>query len=53
MIFKLLHQDLGGLKVYAKVDEDGVSRSSCSEENLEFQEWLAEGNTPLPADAEP
>jgi hypothetical protein len=34
----------------AKIDNDGLSRLSCSIENPEFQAWLSEGNTPLPAD---
>lgn len=37
-------------QIYARIDDDGVSRLSCSEEYPEFKQWLAEGNTPLPAD---
>lgn len=50
MIYKTLFQNDEGKTVYARIDEDGISRSSCSEDNPEFQTWLAEGNTPLPAD---
>jgi hypothetical protein len=37
----------------AKIDDDGISRMSCSIDNEEFKAWLAEGNTPLPADPLP
>lgn len=50
MMFKLINTTEDGTKIYARIDEDGVSRVSCSEHNKEFQEWLAEGNEPLPAD---
>lgn len=39
-------------QIYARIDDDGVIRSSCTEQHPPFQEWLAEGNTPLPADSE-
>ena len=42
-----------GVEVYAQIDDDGVSRLSCSAEYPPFQEWLAEGNTPLPYVAPP
>jgi len=51
MTYKNLGTTITGTVIYAKIDDDGISRSSCSEDNPEFQEWLAEGNTPLPADS--
>lgn len=37
--------------VVAKIDDDGLSRMSCTIENPEYLAWLAEGNAPLPANA--
>jgi hypothetical protein len=39
--------------IVGKIDDDGVSRMSCSVENAEYQAWIAAGNTPDPADATP
>lgn len=48
MIYKMLPKIEGELQIYARIDDDGLCRATCSEENPEFQEWLAAGNTPLP-----
>jgi len=37
-------------QIYARIDDDGVIRATCSADHPPFQEWLAEGNEPLPAD---
>ena len=37
-------------QIYARIDDDGVCRLTCNAEHPPFQEWLAEGNTPLPAE---
>jgi hypothetical protein len=50
MIYKLLRTTEDGVKIFARIDEDGKCRLTCTEENLEFQTWLDEGNTPLPAE---
>ena len=36
--------------IYARIDDDGKCRLTCTEDHPPFQEWLAEGNEPLPAD---
>lgn len=51
MTYKFLFNNPEGQKIYAKVDDDdGLIRVTCIEHDLNFQEWLAEGNTPLPSD---
>jgi hypothetical protein len=32
-------------KIYAKINSDGISYSSCSEDNEEFKEWRDNGGT--------
>jgi len=49
MIYKLLTTNDSGIKIYARIDEDGLCRVTCTEENPEFLEWC-KTNTPLPAD---
>ena len=39
--------------IYALIDENGDFTLTCNSEYPPFQEWLAEGNTPLPADPIP
>ena len=49
MIYKIISQTEDGT-VFARIDDDGKCRVTCSEDNPDFQTWVAEGNTPLPAD---
>lgn len=37
-------------QIYARINADGISNYSCIEEDPILQEWLAEGNEPLPPD---
>jgi hypothetical protein len=50
MIYKLLHKTMDGVQLLAKIDDDNICRLTCSEDNPEFQAWLAEGNTPEPVE---
>ena len=52
MIFKCLPINEGETQIYARVDEDGLIRLTCTADYPEFKAWIAEGNTPLPADEE-
>tara|TARA_Y100001951_G_C11080131_1_gene150861 strand:+ start:379 stop:543 length:165 start_codon:yes stop_codon:yes gene_type:complete len=37
-------------KIYLKIEDDGSQSVSCSEDNPDFKEWVAEGNTAEAAD---
>lgn len=50
MIFKCLPLIEGETQIYARVDEDGLIRLTCTADYPEFKAWLADGNAPLPAD---
>jgi hypothetical protein len=51
MIYKI-HSVVDGQTIYARIDDDGKCRLTCTEDYPEFKEWLAKGNEPLPADKE-
>jgi hypothetical protein len=50
MIFKMMPTVEGEPQIYARIDEDGLCRLTCTADYPELVAWLAEGNTPLPAD---
>ena len=41
---------IDGTMIYARVDDDDVIRLTCSADYQELKDWIAEGNTPDPAD---
>jgi hypothetical protein len=53
MIFKIHSTNMDGQVVYARVDDDGKCRLTCTADYPEFQKWLEEGNVPEPADEPP
>jgi len=50
MIYKMLPKQMDEPQIYARIDDDGLCRVTCTEDNPEFKAWVAEGNTPLPAE---
>jgi hypothetical protein len=50
MIYKILTTNEDGTIIYARIDNDGKCRLTCTEDYSPFKEWLEEGNTPLPAE---
>jgi hypothetical protein len=50
MIFKMLPAVEGEQQIYARIDDDGKCRLTCTADYPEFVAWLAEGNVPTPAD---
>jgi len=50
MIYKLLSLDNNGVQIIARIDDDGLCRLTCTEQDPAYLKWLAEGNTPKPAE---
>ena len=50
MIYKMLPSIEGEPQIYARIDDDGLCRLTCTAEYPEFKAWLEEGNVPEPAD---
>lgn len=50
MIYKLLHKTIDGVQIIARIDDDGLCRLTCTDQNPEYLKWLEEGNTPEPAE---
>jgi hypothetical protein len=50
MIYKMLPKIDNEQQIYACIDDDGLCRLTCTENYPEFQEWVKQGNTPLPAE---
>jgi hypothetical protein len=52
MKYELLTTNEDGVKIYARIDDDGLCRVTCTEDNPDYQAWLnpkAEQSTPIVA----
>ena len=45
MKYELLKTNEDGVNIYARIDDDGLCRVTCTEDNPEYQAWLSEANT--------
>ena len=51
MIYKMLPKlNLDDQQIYARIDDDGLCRLTCTEDYPEFKAWVEVGNTPEPAE---
>ena len=42
MRYELLNTNDEGVKIYARIDDDGLCRVTCTEDNPEYLAWLNE-----------
>ena len=40
MRYELLQTNYDGVKIFARIDDDGLIRVTCLEENPDYQAWL-------------
>lgn len=40
MKYEFLHETEDGLKIYARIDDDGKCRITCAENDPAYQAWL-------------
>jgi hypothetical protein len=52
MKYELLHTIDKGIKIYARIDDDGLCRVTCTEDNPEYQAWLNPMAQSTPIDTE-
>jgi hypothetical protein len=50
MIYKKLPLVEGQTQILARIDDDGLCRLTCTENDQQYLAWLELGNTPTPAD---
>jgi len=44
MKYELL-SETNGVKIFARIDDDGLCRVTCTEDNPEYQAWFNEAST--------
>lgn len=42
MKYEFLYETEEGIKIFARIDDDGLCRVTCTEANPDYQAWLAE-----------
>ena len=50
MIYKIHSISESSKTIYARIDDDGLCRLTCTEDYPEFKAWIELGNTPEQAD---
>ncbi len=40
MKYEFLYENDYGVKIYARIDDDGLCRVTCTEENPDYLRWL-------------
>ena len=53
MKYEYLHDTIDGVKIFGRIDDDGLMRVTCTEDNPHYQAWLnpkAEQSTPSVSD---
>lgn len=48
MRYEYLHDTLQGVKIYGRIDDDGLMRITCTADNPEYQAWLNQDETSTP-----
>jgi hypothetical protein len=48
MRYELLTTNQEGVKIYARIDDDGLCRVTCTEDNPDYQAWLNPPDTLIP-----
>jgi len=51
MMYKMLPKlNPDDQQIFARIDDDGLCRLTCTEDYPEFKDWVEAGNTPEPAE---